>query len=304
MTIQTSRGVGDRPGHVQSVVKATEILQAFDRQHRSLSLRQLADRTGIPRSTCHALVNTLVDTGFLERNTRGDGYRLGPALVVLSGRVIERSRFQDIVNDVVASQLTDLHMEVHVAQFVGTGVVYLQKSGQSQRLANASGRFVHLRESACGMAVLMALPREEARQHLLDVPPSRREELLQDLRTQLRRGYVLNEMSQTGFLALASPVRAADGTVLGAIGTADRRGAMSPRRVMVLGTAFRGAALSASRLLGYQGPKEGREAWEEPEAEPERRDAQEPGTTAARGWAQGLLSAAAVLSAGKETGRA
>ena len=265
MTSQASSRAVDQRGHVQSVLKAIEILQAFDGRHRSLSLRQLADRTGIPRSTCHALVNTLVDTGFLERSTRGDGYRLGPALIVLSGRVIERSRFQDVVNDVVASQLAGLHLEVHIAQFVGTGVVYLQKSGQSQRLANASGRFVRLHDSACGMAVLMALPRDEARRHLLDVPPSRREEMLQGLRAQLRRGYALNETSQAGYLALASPVRAADGTVLGAIGTADLRGAMSPRRVAALGSAFRAAALSASRILGYQGPKEGREASEEPE---------------------------------------
>lgn len=279
MTIQTSsRSVGDRSGHVQAVLKATEILQAFDQRHRTLSLRQLADRTAIPRSTCHALVTTLVDSRFLERNANGTGYQLGPALLVLGGLIIERSKFQDVVNDVAATQLASLNVEVHVAQFVGSGVVYLQKSGQIKRLANSSGRFVRLRDSACGMAVLMALPREEAIQHLLEIPPSRREEILQDLRAQLRRGYALSEVSQPGFLALASPVRAADGRVLGAIGTADRRGAMSSRRVMEVGTAFRAAALSASRLLGYHGPKEGREAWNEPE--PGRRDGKGMAATA------------------------
>jgi IclR family transcriptional regulator, acetate operon repressor len=284
----TSQEGRERNGHVQSVVKATVILQAFDRQHRSLSIRQLAERTGIPRSTCHALVTTLVDTGLLERQQPNDSYRLGPALVVLGGRVIERERFQDIVHEIAASQLSSLQVEIHIAQFVGTGIVYLEKSGQAQRLANTTGRFRRLSASACGLAVLMALPKEEALRHLQDVPPSRRGEVLRDLHTQLRRGYVLTPSSQSGYLALASPVREADGNVIGAIGTADRQGAMSPRRVAALGTAFRAAALDSSRMLGYEGPKEGIFAWEEPDAHPESADTEE--VRAARDWARSVPS--------------
>lgn len=277
-----------RDTNVQSVVKATAILQAFDRQHRSLSVRQLAERTGIPRSTCHALVTTLVDTGLLERQHPKDSYRLGAALVVLGGRVIERDRFQDVVHEISASQLSGLQMEIHIAQYVGTGVVYLEKSGQAQRLANTTGRFRRLRDSACGLAVLMALPGEEALKHLLDVPPSRRVELLHDLHAQLRRGYVVTPSSQPGYLALASPVRDADGNVIGAIGTADRQGAMSPRRVAALGTAFRAAALASSRMLGYEGPKEG--IFDLEEAELAAAGSESAEAVAARDWARSVPS--------------
>ena len=40
---------------VESVAKAARVLQAFTPLVTSLSLRQLADRTGIPRSTAHAI---------------------------------------------------------------------------------------------------------------------------------------------------------------------------------------------------------------------------------------------------------
>jgi IclR family acetate operon transcriptional repressor len=284
----TSPQKGERLGHVQSVVKATVILQAFDRQHRSLSIRQLVERTGIPRSTCHALVTTLVETGLLERQQPRDSYRLGPALVVLGGRVIERDRFQDVVHDISASQLSGLQMEIHVAQFVGTGVVYLEKGGQARRLANTTGRFRPLRTSACGLAVLMALPNDEALKHLQDVPPSRRGEILRDLHVQLRRGYVVTRSSQPGYLALASPVREADGNIIGAIGTADRQGAMSARRVAALGTAFRAAALNSSRMLGYEGPKEGIFESEGPDLL--TGDSATAEIRAARGWARSVPS--------------
>ena len=75
---------------VGSVAKAARVLQAFTPLVASLSVRQVAERTGIPRSTAHAICLTLCDAGLLEEGT-GRGYRLGPALVGLGGQVIERT---------------------------------------------------------------------------------------------------------------------------------------------------------------------------------------------------------------------
>ncbi|HEV2894806.1 MAG TPA: helix-turn-helix domain-containing protein, partial [Actinomycetota bacterium] len=75
---------------VGSVAKAARVLQAFTPLVASLSVRQMAERTGIPRSTAHAICLTLCDAGLLEEGT-GRGYRLGPALVGLGGQVIERT---------------------------------------------------------------------------------------------------------------------------------------------------------------------------------------------------------------------
>src|SRR4029453_12880915 len=75
---------------VEAVAKAARVLQAFTPLASSLSLRQLAERTGIPRSTAHAICLTLCDAGLLEE-VAGRGYRLGPALVGLGGQVIERT---------------------------------------------------------------------------------------------------------------------------------------------------------------------------------------------------------------------
>ena len=75
---------------VAAVGKAAALLRAFRPTVDVLSVRQLAARTGIPRSTVHMLAGTLAAEGLLEAVT-GRGYRLGPLLVGLAGQIIDRT---------------------------------------------------------------------------------------------------------------------------------------------------------------------------------------------------------------------
>lgn len=62
--------------HVRAVSKAAWVLRALADTAHPLSVRELACRTGIPRSTVHALCTTLCQEGLLEAQP-GAGYRLG-----------------------------------------------------------------------------------------------------------------------------------------------------------------------------------------------------------------------------------
>jgi DNA-binding IclR family transcriptional regulator len=73
-----------------TVGKAAAVLRAFTPLTHVLSVRQLAERTGIPRSTVHELCSALCGQALLEA-VSGGGYRLGPLLVELGGQVIERT---------------------------------------------------------------------------------------------------------------------------------------------------------------------------------------------------------------------
>ena len=75
---------------VAAVGKAAALLRAFGPSAPVLSVRQLAARTGVPRSTVHALATTLAEEGLLDV-VAGRGYRLGPLLVGLAGQIIERT---------------------------------------------------------------------------------------------------------------------------------------------------------------------------------------------------------------------
>ena len=49
----------DSPGGVQVIARVGQVLRALDGEHQGLSLAQMADRIGLPRSTVHRIVTAL-----------------------------------------------------------------------------------------------------------------------------------------------------------------------------------------------------------------------------------------------------
>ncbi len=70
---------------VAAVERAIDVLEAFERAGPSLTLSELAQHTGLVKSTVLRLAASLVHRGLLRRDA-GGGYRLGPALVRLGAR--------------------------------------------------------------------------------------------------------------------------------------------------------------------------------------------------------------------------
>ena len=105
--------------------KAAALLRAFGPSAPVLSVRQLAVRTGVPRSTVHALAATLAEEGLLDV-VAGRGYRLGPLLVGLAGQIIERTGLVAAVEGAAPVRRAP-GQEVHVGQLVGAWVVYLHR---------------------------------------------------------------------------------------------------------------------------------------------------------------------------------
>ena len=81
---------GKAPGtkRVQSVIRTVEILRALGNAGEDLTLSNLAERTGLPRSTVHRIVQTLQSAHFVEKGAGAGGLRLGPEL----GRLAANSR--------------------------------------------------------------------------------------------------------------------------------------------------------------------------------------------------------------------
>ena len=66
----------DEKGKVKSLSKAIDLLDILCTARRGLSLSELSERSGYPKSTTHALASTLRDRGLLRQLQNGD-YALG-----------------------------------------------------------------------------------------------------------------------------------------------------------------------------------------------------------------------------------
>jgi IclR family acetate operon transcriptional repressor len=238
---------------IESVVKASTILKAFEPGRRLLTVRELAARTGISRSTCHMVCATLEGEELLEK-VPGGGYRLGPALAVLGGQVIERAGLVEAALPAMHQLSREERGEVHLGQLVSSWVVYLHRIEMDRRLPmrNRKGLRAPAHLTGCGQAALSALNPERALELLrlhedeedLDV-----DEVMQNLERARAAGYAVSDRFQPGVVSVAAPLRGPGGSVLGGISVARSADVMDARRTARVGAAvIRAAGTTSERL--------------------------------------------------------
>lgn len=143
------------------VERLTLILELFDRPQTHLTLEGVAQRTHLPRSTAHRILDQLVRLRWLERPKAG--YRLGPRALKLGGREVGHSTLRVAAAPVLHELAIRTGLVVHLGVLDGTGVYYLDKVGGRQALEVPSrvGGRAPAHATALGKAMLAWLPPEQ-----------------------------------------------------------------------------------------------------------------------------------------------
>lgn len=227
-------GTGQVPGrdHIQAVIRAMSLLQAFDSADEAfLTLTELARRTGMHKPTALRLARTLALSRFLVQR-EDSAWRLGP----LAGWIGSRYQAQFDVGSVIEPILVRLAAETgeSASFYVHEGNLrscLMRCDGPNARPDHPrSGELLPLELGAPGRAILAALGEPG------------------DLYERIRRRgfhYARGERS-TGAAAVAAAVRGAHGAVLGAVsisGPVDRLTTPVLRRLAPI-------AMAATRQLG------------------------------------------------------
>lgn len=240
-----------------TVGKAAVVLRAFTPLADVLSVRRLAERTGIPRSTVHELCCALCAQGLLE-SASGGGYRLGPLLVELGGQVIERTGLVDAAEGVVG-RLRSADSEVHLGQLVDGWMVYLHREGGPLRapMNNRVGLRVPAHATGCGRAAMSLLAADDVLDRVRRLCAEERrplpdlDRLTDELAQARRRGYVVCRSFQPGRTSVAAPVRDPSGRPVGGISVAADTDLLPPPRIRSTGMEVLAAAGAVSaRLAG------------------------------------------------------
>jgi DNA-binding IclR family transcriptional regulator len=187
--------------NVTAIDRVIDIFEAFQARQQPLSLTELAEAVNIPKSTCHAIVSTLISRGYLY--TRSRPRALYPT-----------RRMHDVMIDISANdpfikyaipileRLRDATREtVILGKRQGDSVIYLQviEGLHSIRYTAKSGAFKPLHSSSIGKALLGSLKEPELRAWLDErsLPSITRatltghEDLIQDIQVSRKRGYFL-----------------------------------------------------------------------------------------------------------------
>lgn len=216
------------PRVVPAVNRALDILELFLDRPR-LSAREIGERLGLPRTTVHELLVTLVARSYLV-SVPGQPvqYRLGMPVFQLgsafAGQLDLAREAQEVAGDVAAA----CDEAVHVAVLDGADVIYLVKvdSTHPVRMVSAVGRRLPAHCTAVGKALLSGLSAADLDARLPAGPlPAMTPESITDvgrLRAELdrvrARGVALDDgESDSAVRCVGAPVRDHTGAVIAAM---------------------------------------------------------------------------------------
>ena len=234
---------------VRSVTRALRILATFDDEHAVLSLPELLDRSGLPKTTAHRLIQTLLRNGFLFR--RGDDrYCLGSALLRLS-RAVEVAWRLPLAADAAMESLCARSQEtVNLYLLEGlTRVCVAQKQGpQNVRYVIPVGVRLPLYAGASGKLLLAHQPPAVFEAVLAAAGRSDEfgETLAADLEKIRRRGYATSwDERERGASSVAAGIEDRKGRVIAALAVSGPTSRFTPDRV----EAFAGLLEEASAAM-------------------------------------------------------
>lgn len=139
---------------VSMVERMTLILDAFDAATPRLTLAELSERTGLPRSTTHRILDQLVELRWLEHG--GQSYSLGIRALELGGLAVAHHELRDIATPL----LIELHQRTGAVASLAVldrrDVVYVDRHGRglsSDQVTRVGGR-APAHATAAGKAML------------------------------------------------------------------------------------------------------------------------------------------------------
>lgn len=133
----------------RSLLRGLEILRAFRPGSDVLGNAEIAERTGLPKSTVSRLTGTLLQAGFLFYSPRKQGYSLGVGVLSLSHALRSGSALLQSARSPMLVEARRLRVNIGLALADRDEMVYLE----TLRFAGNSS----LRQVVSGQRVPMAL---------------------------------------------------------------------------------------------------------------------------------------------------
>ena len=213
---------------IQSVARALTLLETITEMGGETTLSRLASRTGLNISTCHHLLATLAQHGFVSKAPGRRGYALGARILYLSHVCLQvdlPKRAQAALDHI--NQSTG--ETVHLAALQGDELVNVLKreSRHAVRVdAGTVGTSDAAHATATGKAMLAWLPEHEIRRILSTHGMTKFtantiidfDALIENLRLVRRNGYALDrEEFRPGVVCVGAAIRDQSGAVVGSI---------------------------------------------------------------------------------------
>ena len=212
----------------QSLAKGLQVLSAFTAGHRSMTLSEIAQRSGMSKTSAQRSVHTLQTLGYVGKDAATQRFCLQPKVVELGFRYLNTHPLIHAAHSNLAQLARESGETVTLTEPVGDQMLYLAQVLTTQHIPVLTpvGTLVPIYASSCGRAYLSQLPPTQwvPRLQAMERPSRTRHtitqvpDIVQRLHTCRDTGYATNsEELFLGDMGIGAPVFNARGDVVGAV---------------------------------------------------------------------------------------
>lgn len=246
---------------INSVLKAIDIMQTFSPSDPCLTLGQISGRLGLPKSTTHNLLATLLSRGFIEK-TDDDRYALGRAVIALTQAVSVNVDLRDRAAPLLRELADACRESVYLTVLDGDCCLYIYAIESPRRLLarTAVGDRALLHCTSVGKANLALMSKEDVEgivarvglPRFTDATITDLDTLHEELERTRARGYALDAGEhEAGIYCVGASLLDERGRVIGACSVSGSDPEIVRDRVKDLSARVMHTAQEISRRMGY-----------------------------------------------------
>lgn len=248
---------------IQIINRVLDIIEVLAQSDKPIGPTNIAEETGLNKSTVHRLLATLHMRGYVEKNDDGT-YYLGAKFIELVGCYVDNLELIAEARPYLGELSNDLNLTVHLGVLDKTEVIYVEKldSLPTKRLDSQIGYRVPAICSSLGKCLLAGLSSEELTElftgysftkytanTITSLP-----ELRQRLREVRFQGWAMDNCEyQMDHRCIAAPIYDYRGAMVAAISASGNTSRLPEERIQEVSGQVKRCAAKVSRRLGYSG---------------------------------------------------
>ena len=215
-------------GLVRSVERVAALLELLSERKTPMRMIEIAQNLGMPKSTTHGLLQTLLAKDFVVRDDQ-QRYRLSMRLFSLAATALELVNLPELARPAMEEVSSRTGGTCNLAVLDGHDVLYIEKVENRNsvvRLVTHVGTRIPAHVTALGQVLVGALPEPERERWLAEhefvrmtkTTLASAEDFRRGLHDQDKRGYAIdNQGMHAAITGFAAPVRDHTETVVAAL---------------------------------------------------------------------------------------
>lgn len=142
---------------VKSLYKALKILEYFDEEHKSAGVTELAEYSGMYKSSVHNILQTFEECGFVVQDSETSRYMLGGEIVSLFGKYKSTRKIDYRITEYLQAIRNEYQVDAYLAELDRDRIIYLcaEKWNHSKdSLFSKEGKSAPIHATAAGKILI------------------------------------------------------------------------------------------------------------------------------------------------------